>query len=411
MPKTLDELTAVGCHGGEDRHKVCRSRGGESCAFDGAMIVLAPIADAVHLVHGPTGCTANTWEGRGSVSCKGHFHRMGFSTGMKELDIVFGAEGKLYEAIRRCRDEFKPAAIFVYATCVSGLTGEDIESVCKKASNELQLRVIPVMAPGFAGPKNLGNRIAGEVLLDYVIGSGEPEHLTPYDINLIGEYNIAGDMEFVEPVFEEAGIRILSRITGNAEFNEITFAHRARLNVVVCSRALINIALEMERRYNIPYVEVSFYGKSSMSVALRTIAAALDSCPEFITNVQEVISRRETALNRALQTLPSLAGKRAVLYTGGVKSWSLISALIDLGLEVVAVGTKKSTYEDEIKMKAILGPDAPLYEDVSPKSLLRLIKEKKGDILVAGGRNFYLAPCLLGRCNRHRRCAFPGLRL
>ncbi|MBF0554844.1 MAG: nitrogenase iron-molybdenum cofactor biosynthesis protein NifE [Nitrospirae bacterium] len=387
---TVEELTADGCQTG-DLHKVCKSRGGESCAFDGAMIVLQPIADAVHLVHGPAGCTSNTWEGRGTVSSKGRFHRMGFSTNMKELDIVFGSEGRLFNAIKACRDEFNPAAVFVYATCVSGLIGEDIEGVCKKAAEELSLRVIPVLSPGFVGPKNLGNRIAGEALLDYVIGTGIPPGVTPYDINLIGEYNIAGDMEFIEPVFEEAGIRILSRITGNAAFNEITYAHRARLNVVVCSRALINVAVEMRRRYNIPYVEVSFYGRTAMSGALRAIASSLDNSPQFMRQVEDVISNHERRVTTALEALPSLTGKRAVLYTGGVKSWSLISALMDLGIEVAAVGTKKSTYEDETKMKALLGPDAPLYEDVSPKNLARLMREKQGDILVAGGRNFYLA--------------------
>jgi len=42
-------------------------------------------------------------------------------------------------------------------------------------------------------------------------------------------------------------------------------------------------------------------------------------------------------------------------------------------------------------MKEILGPDAPLVEDVTPKSLQKLLRERKADILVAGGRNRYLA--------------------
>jgi len=82
---------------------------------------------------------------------------------------------------------------------------------------------------------------------------------------------------------------------------------------------------------------------------------------------------------------------KAVLYTGGVKSWSFISALQDLGIEIVAVGTKKSTVEDEEKMKAILGKDAPLIEDVTPANLRKLMKERGADMLVAGGRNLYLA--------------------
>ena len=93
----------------------------------------------------------------------------------------------------------------------------------------------------------------------------------------------------------------------------------------------------------------------------------------------------------SLSPYEHLKGKKAVLYTGGVKSWSFISALQDLGIGIVAVGTKKSTLEDEEKMKGILGEDAPLIEDVAPKNLLRLLREKNADMLIAGGRNLYLA--------------------
>ncbi|RPI37222.1 MAG: nitrogenase iron-molybdenum cofactor biosynthesis protein NifE, partial [Nitrospiraceae bacterium] len=244
MITNIDKLTENGC-GTEKTDKVCRSRGGESCAFDGAMIVLQPIADAAHVVHGPIACCGNSWEGRGSLSKKGSLHRMGFTTDMSELDIIYGSEEKLFHAIRKIFDEVRPKAIFVYSTCVSGLIGEDIDAVCRRAETVLGIRVIPVNAPGFVGPKNLGNRIAGEVLLDHVIGTGEPPSVTGYDINLIGEYNIAGDLWLTEPILEKAGLKVLSRMTGDATFEEITWAHRAKLNVVVCSRALINVAKEM----------------------------------------------------------------------------------------------------------------------------------------------------------------------
>lgn len=423
----IDKLTQDGCSA-EKKDKVCRSRGGESCAFDGAMIVLQPIADAAHIVHGPIACCGNSWEGRGTVSsvgayrdapCAAPLHKMGFTTDMSEMDIVYGSETKLYKAILNTCEAVKPKAVFVYATCVSGLTGEDIEDVCKRAEQESGVRVIPVNAPGFVGPKNLGNRIAGEVLLDHVIGTGEPppEIITPPSpsylkrgesgaggryletgmwgvVNLIGEYNIAGDLWLVEPALRDAGIRVLSRITGDSTFGEIKYAHRAKLNVVVCSRALINVAKGMERRYGIPYVEVSFFGKTEMSKALRAIAGACCDTPlqnGLRERVESVIAREEKRLSEKLVEFDHLRGKKAVLYTGGVKSWSFISALMDLGIEIKAVGTKKSTFEDEEKMKEILGEDAPLVEDVTPKNLLRLLKENSADILVAGGRNQYLA--------------------
>jgi nitrogenase molybdenum-cofactor synthesis protein NifE len=237
MVTTIDRLTADGCSA-DDGNKVCRARGGESCAFDGAMIVLQPIADTAHIVHGPIACCGNSWEGRGTLTAKGALHAMGFTTDMGEIDIVYGSEEKLLHAIHRTYEAVNPKAIFVYSTCVSGLIGEDIEAICKRAETELNIRVIPVNAPGFVGPKNLGNRIAGEVLLEHVIGTGEPPVTTHYDINLIGEYNIAGDLWFVEPLLAKAGFRVLSKITGDSTFEEITWAHRAKLNVVVCSRAL-----------------------------------------------------------------------------------------------------------------------------------------------------------------------------
>ncbi|HTZ16972.1 MAG TPA: nitrogenase iron-molybdenum cofactor biosynthesis protein NifE, partial [Dissulfurispiraceae bacterium] len=395
MITNVDKLMQSGCET-EKSEKLCRARGGESCAFDGALIVLQPIADAAHIVHGPISCCGNSWEGRGTLSSKGNLHKWGFTTDMQELDIVYGSEDKLYRAILRTYETAHPKAIFVHATCVSGLIGEDIDAVCKKAGNETGIRVIPVNAPGFVGPKNLGNRIAGEVLLGHVIGTGEPSTTIDCDVNLIGEYNIAGDLWNVEPVLNRAGIRILSRITGDSTFEEITYAHRAKLNVVVCSRALINVAKEMERKYGIPFVEVSFFGKTEMSGALRAIAQKLsglapDANSGLIGKVEVVIGSEEEKLNDRLAEYAHLSGKKAVLYTGGVKSWSFISALLDLGIEIVAVGTKKSTFEDEEKMKAILGPDAPLVEDVTPKNLLRLLKEHKADMLVAGGRNKYLA--------------------
>jgi len=48
--------------------------------------------------------------------------------------------------------------------------------------------------------------------------------------------------------------------------------------------------------------------------------------------------------------------KRVFLFTGGVKSWSVVSALQDLGMIVVATGTEKSTEEDKARLLELMGP-------------------------------------------------------
>lgn len=153
-----------------------KARPGEAqggCAFDGALITLVPIADVAHLVHGPIACGGHSWGSRGSLSSGASLHRRGFTTDLSQHDIIFGAETKLKQAIRAIALEHAPAAIFVYATCVTALIGEDIEAVCRMSAVELGLPVVPIHSAGFRGSKNLGNRIGGQALLDHVIGTGE----------------------------------------------------------------------------------------------------------------------------------------------------------------------------------------------------------------------------------------------
>ena len=86
-----------------------------------------------------------------------------------------------------------------------------------------------------------------------------------------------------------------------------------------------------------------------------------------------------------------LKDKRVLLYTGGVKSWSIVSALQDLGMKVVATGTKKSTEEDKARIRELMGEDTKMIDDGSPKALLSTYHEYRADILIAGGRNLYTA--------------------
>lgn len=399
--KINELLTEPGCEHNHHKHgskknKACTqqaqpgaAQGG--CAFDGAMIALVPITDAAHLVHGPIACAGNSWGSRGSLSSGSTLYKMGFTTDLNENDIIFGGEKRLYRAILEVQQRHQPAAIFVYSTCVTALIGDDLDAVCQKATEKLGTPVIPVHSPGFIGSKNLGNRVSGEALLEHVVGTAEPDYTTPYDINLIGEYNIAGELWGVLPLLERLGIRVLSKITGDARYQEICYAHRAKLNVMICSKALINMARKMEERYGIPYIEESFYGVEDINRCLRNIALALGD-PILQERVEELIAAETATLDQALAPYRArLQGKRVVLYTGGVKSWSIISAAKDLGMQVVATSTKKSTEEDKARIRELLSQDGIMMEKGNAQELLRVIEQTNADMLIAGGRNQYTA--------------------
>lgn len=371
------------------------------CAFDGAQIALLPIADVAHIVHGPIACAGNSWDNRGTRSSGPTLYKIGMTTDLNEQDVIMGrGEKRLFHSIRQAIDSYNPAAVFVYNTCVPALIGDDFEAVCKAAEAHFKLPVVPVDAAGFYGTKNLGNRLAGEAMFKYVIGTGEPEPIPQeaqrpgiqvHDINLIGEYNIAGEFWQVLPLLDELGLRIICTLSGDARFHQVQAMHKAEVNMVVCAKALLNVARKMQDTYGIPWFEGSFYGVEDTSDALRSFARLLKDS-SLTLRTEELIAREEARINELLEPWRQrLQGKRVLLYTGGVKSWSIVSALQDLGMTVVATGTKKSTEEDKQRIREIMGEDAKMLNEGSPRALLDTIEEYQADLLIAGGRNMYTA--------------------
>ena len=385
------------------------------CAFDGAKIALQPIVDAAHLVHGPIACEGNSWDNRSALSSGSRLYRTGFTTDMNEMDVIYGGEKHLFKAIRQIKDTYSPPAIFLYQTCVPAIIGDDIEAVAKAATEKFGLPVIPVNAPGFAGGKNLGNKLAGEALLDYVIGTIEPETTTPTDLNIIGEYNLSGELWQVKPLLDRLGIRVSACISGDARYRDVASSHRARAAMLVCSKAMINIARKMEERYSIPWFEGSFYGISDMSASLRNIARLLveRGAPSDLTERTEaLIASEEREAWEAIERFRAdLSGKRALLITGGVKSWSVVSALMEAGLVVVGTSVKKSTDKDKERIAELMGEDAHMIDTMTPREMYRMLKDAEADILMAGGRSQFVA--LKARVpfldvNQERRFAFAG---
>ncbi len=371
------------------------------CAFDGAQIALLPIADVAHIVHGPIACAGSSWDNRGTRSSGPTLYKIGMTTDLTEQDVIMGrGEKRLFHSIKQAIDSYSPAAVFVYNTCVPALIGDDVDAVCKAATEKWGVPVVPVDGAGFYGTKNLGNRIAGEAMVKYVIGTREPDPLPPmarehdhtiHDITLVGEYNIAGELWHVTPLLDELGLRVLATLSGDARFREIQTMHRSKANMMVCSKAMVNVARKLQERYDTPWFEGSFYGVRDTSQALRDFARLIGD-DDLACRTEKLIGREESRIDTLLEPWRErLRGKRALLYTGGVKSWSVISALQDLGMEVVATGTKKSTEEDKARIRELMGEEARMLEDGNPRALLDTVYDYKVDVLIAGGRNMYTA--------------------
>ena len=402
----LDEPACA--HNGKSKSGCAKSKPGATqggCAFDGAQIALLPIADVAHIVHGPIGCAGSSWDARGTRSSGPTLYRVGMTTDLSDTDVIMGrGEQRLFHAIKQAIDQYHPAAVFIYSTCVTAMQGDDFNAIAKAAQRHWGVPVVPVDCAGFYGSKSLGNRIAGETMVKHVIGTREPEPvpaqaqrdgITVHDINLIGEYNIVGEFWRVAPLFDELGLRILCTLSGDARFREVQAMHRAQANMVVCSKAMLNVARKLQEGWGTPYFEGSFYGVADTSQALRDFARLLGDA-DLSARTEALIAREEAQASAALAAWrPALEGKRALIFSGGVKSWSAVSALQDLGMTVVATGTEKSTEEDRARIRELMGPDAKMIDDNDQNAVVGACREHRADVLIAGGR--YLYPALKSR--------------
>ncbi len=370
-----------------DKPKPGATSGG--CAFEGAQIALFPYADVVHLVHSPSTCIGASWETRQTLtSHKGENNTVtGYTTDVSTNDVIFGGDKKLEDSIDYIVEHKNPKGIFVYETCVTAMIGDDIDNVCNRMETKHKIPIVVIHSPGFVGGKNLGSRLGGESVLHQLIGTKEPEEIHPFGINLIGEYNVTGDMWQYTPILEKIGIKIVSTLAGDGRIENIQMAHTAKLNVIVCAKSLISLTRKMQEKYQIPYISISFYGKRDTTNAIRSIVNAFGD-EELTARAEKVIAEEEAKLEEALIPYKKiLEGKKAILNTGGNKTWSIASALQDIGIEVVATSVKKATLED----KEICAKYVDILMTDPGTEQAKLIDEHNIDILLAGGRSLYTA--------------------
>ncbi|MDH3359289.1 MAG: nitrogenase iron-molybdenum cofactor biosynthesis protein NifE [Desulfobulbaceae bacterium] len=367
-----------------DKESLAGAVSQRACVFCGSRVVLYPIADALHLVHGPIGCAVYTWDIRGALSSGPELHRMSFSTDLQERDVIFGGEQKLYQALIELIDRNQPKAAFVYSTCIVGIIGDDLEAVCKKVAEEKGIPVLPVQSEGFKGNKRAGYAAACEAM-NQLVGTGDTKGISKHSINILGDFNLAGEIWLVREYFEKIGVEVVANITGDGRVADIQRAHGAKLNVVQCSGATMDLANKMEERFGIPNLRVSYFGVEDMAESLYAVAEFFKD-DEIMARTRKLVAEEVGSLQVELNRYRKvLTGKKAAIYVGGAfKAFSLIKAFRLLGMDVVMVGSQTGTREDYEELAAICDPGTIIVDDSNPLELSSFLKEKDVDIFVGG---------------------------
>ena len=403
---------------GKDEHSIkcdVQSTAGSvsqrACTFCGSRVVLYPISDALHIIHGPVGCAAYTWDIRGALSSGPQLHRMSFVTDLKERDIIFGGEKKLTHALRELIETYKPKAAFVYGTCIVGVIGDDLEAICKLVGAETNIPVIPVEAAGFKGTKKDGYKIACDAL-SRLVGTLDDQTIPEHSINILGDFNLAGELWVLLDYYKKMGINVVATITGDGRVDDIRRSHKAALNVVQCSGSMTYLAKDMKEKYGIPFKKVSYFGLEDMSDALYTVAEHFKD-EKLLEKARELVTAEYTRIMPAIKFYrEKLQGKKAAIYVGGsFKAISLIKALRLIGIKTVVVGSQTGITEEYKILQDIADEGTIIVDDSNPVELSTFVKQTGADLLIGGVKERPIAYKLgLGFCdhNHERKEALAG---
>jgi nitrogenase molybdenum-iron protein alpha chain len=408
IPERKEHVYLKHCNDDEDEIKCntttipgCMTERG--CVYAGSKGVIGgAIKDVVHVVHSPVGCTtygggAKRYPTQPKMPDGSTFPIDNFNlkyvcgTDLKESDVVFGGMKKLKQAIIDANKEFPYAtSIYCYATCTTGLIGDDMDAVAKELTEELGKDVVAFNTPGFAGPsQSKGHHIANNTIFERLVGTKEPPRTTEYDVALIGEYNIDGDLWVIEKYLKEMGINVLSRFTGDSTHDEICWMHRSKLNLVRCQRSATYIADLIKEKYNIPYMKVDFFSVEYCSDNLRAIAKHFSLEEE----AEKVIKKYLDPVKEELAFYKEkLKGKKIYIFSGGPKSWHLSTPIEkELGMEVTAVASQFEHKDGFVKMKDRVKEGAMIVDDPNSLEFEEMIATDKPDIILAGIKEKYLA--------------------
>jgi nitrogenase molybdenum-iron protein alpha chain len=240
--------------------------------------------------------------------------------------------------------------------------------------------------------QSLGHHIANDAVRDWVLHNRDDDNSfksTPYDVTIIGDYNIGGDAWASRTLLEEMGLRVIAQWSGDGTLAEMENTPKAKLNLLHCYRSMNYISRHMEEKYGIPWMEYNFFGPTKIEEALRKIAAFFDETIQ--AKAEAVIKKYRAQIDPVIAKYRSrLEGKRVMLYVGGLRPRHTIGAYEDLGMEVVGAGYEFGHNDDYDRTLKEMGDATLLYDDVTGYEFEEFVKKVKPDLIGSGIKEKYI---------------------
>lgn len=327
--KTLVERSEDGTLKNRER---CFSQS-SSCLSGCALNALAAIRNVAVVYHAPAGCTAmasNDSVKFGQIAARINktTNSVFVCTDLNEKDTVFGAANDLKKIILHTYETYKPDAIFVSTSCVSGVTGEDVDGVANEIDEQLPVPVIPVHCEGFK------SRIwaSGFDISDHAVMQGivQPPKQKRRIINIKNFYESARPQ--ITKIFKEVFDAEPQFLYCNSTIEELSHLSEALCTVCICGTLGTYLGNALEETYGVPYVRtLNHSGITGFEAWLRAIGDTIGKRAEADAYIEK---QRALYLPQIESVTKSLKGLRAVIGMGPGFTYEIARVLQEFGMTV-----------------------------------------------------------------------------
>ncbi|WP_010235451.1 nitrogenase component 1 [Clostridium arbusti] len=358
-----------------------------SCNAGCALGQLSGIRDIAIINHAPSGCTAmapNTDVTNRQLAAKrGITNATVFvGTDMDEKDTVFGATGSLKEIVLETYKRYNPKAIFIGTSCLTGIIGENVDSVVEELKKEIPVPITAVHCEGFRSRIwATGFDASDHAVLTSIV---KPPEKKVDVINFKNFYESA--REEITDIFSNFGVKPLF-LYQNSTVEELSHLSESLATVSICGVLGSYLGNGLQEKYGVPFVNtINPLGVSGFETWLRGIGKVINKEAE----VEAYIEReRAIYLPKIEEVKKELKGLRAVLGMGPGYTYEVSRVLQELDMEVVwAASWHHDKKHDSGELPAALkylGEHSPYNFKVSVADqqnyeILNILNEYKPDI-------------------------------
>lgn len=392
----INDLGTTGKEAEDNFKKGCLKRADRSfaqglqCQQINSMAALMSLEDSVFISHSPQGC----------VGCSimavdmyrvGQVHR-GIKdiknpriivTNIDQKSVVFGGEQKLRDSVKKAIERYSPKLIFIYASCASGIIGDDIDAISADLQKETNSVIVPIHCEGFKSKICASGFDAAFIAINKYILKHEKLPKEKGLVNLFAPTTISyADQTEMERMLSLIDVKV-NYIPFYSSLDKIKRIPQAEASTSICKVFADEFMETLWEDYEIPYSHtVMPIGVRNTDKWYRGIAKVLGKEKE----VEEIIAKEHERIEPLVAKLKvRLHGKRVFICGGTGRSFAAAALIDDFGMELIGLETPTYDEDAQVDINYLNGIHMDFILDIAnmqPFEQVNLLKKLKPDAFI-----------------------------